>query len=113
MRQNHPPVARQRTEQFVFCAAQLYRAPLQKDLVLGVINGQFARGENGLRYHVFARCGPSAQERAQTRQQFFHAERLYHQVIGAKIKQPYAFIFIAIIAEHDHGHLREFAQTLQ
>ena len=56
---------------------------------------------------VLAVDGPAAvaaQRRARPRQQFGHAERLHHVIVGAEFEQAHLLGLVGAHRQHDHGH---------
>ena len=81
--------------------------------MLGIIKREIASGEDNLAGCLLARRRLATQKGTDTRQQLFHSKRFRDKIIGSKVKQAHAFIFVTLIIEHDNGGLEKFAQALE
>src|SRR5581483_9954832 len=113
MRHHHPHMLRQQAEQLVFRSAELDGTALDADEMLGVVDDEVACGENRLTGRLFGRRGATAQKGAHPGEQLLHAKGFDDKIIAAEIEEVYAFILVAVVAEHNYWRLRELAQSLE
>ncbi|SVJ78705.1 Uncharacterised protein [Klebsiella pneumoniae] len=101
-------MACQRGEHRILLARQRHFRTLQGDSAIGEVHLQRADRHRRLRAFALRRL---AQQDAHAGEELLDAERLGHVVVGAAIQGQYLLALAGAHRQHQHRHLRPFAQV--